>query len=211
VDSYSPGVYGTFVDQGWFANGLFAYDYNTYNETRVIPFMGRTAGASPDGNQFNGDLDGGYEFHSGDLTFGPTAAVQYVHLDINGFTETGAGAADLNVNEQQDDSLRTRLGGEFHYKWSWYGGKVIATPHLSASWQHECLDNSDGITSQFDGQGLGSFSVQTDRPDRDSAFIDAGIDTQWNSAFDLFLDYQTQVGQDNFYAQSIEGGMKVGF
>jgi outer membrane autotransporter protein len=107
--------------------------------------------------------------------------------------------------------LRSRLGGEVRYNWSWYGGKVTATPHLSASWQHEYLDNSDGITSQFNGQGLGSFTVKTTSPDRDSAFIDAGLDTQWNSAFNLFLDYQTQAGQSNFFAQSIEGGVKISF
>jgi uncharacterized protein with beta-barrel porin domain len=211
VDSYSPGVYAAYVDHGWYANGLFAYNYNSYSEDRAIPFMGSTAHGAPDGNQFDTNLDGGYEFRSGNWTFGPTAALQYVHLDVNSFTETGAGAANLNINEQNADSLRSRIGGEVRYNWSWYGGKVTATPHLSASWQHEYLDNSAGITSQFDGQGLGSFTVQTTSPDRDSAMIDAGLDTQWNSALNLFVDYQAQAGQSNFFAQSVEAGVKVSF
>jgi len=209
VDSYSPGIYATYADHGWYANGLFAYDYNSYGESRAIPVMGGSTHGSTTGNQYDVNLDGGYEFRSGNLTFGPTAALQYVHLDINNFTESGAGA--LDINSQNADSLRSRLGGEMRYNWLWYGGKAIATPHLSASWQHECLDNSSGITSQFDGAGLGSFTVNTTRPDRDSAFIDAGLDTQWNSAFNLFIDYQVQAGQSNFFAQSIEGGAKVSF
>ena len=211
VDSYSPGIYATYANQGWFANGLFTYDYNTYGESRVIPFLGRTANGSPDGNQYNGDLDGGYEFRSGNWTFGPTAGLQYVHLDINSFTEGGAGDADLTLNEQHADSLRSKLGGAVRYNWAWYGGKVTATPHLSASWQHEYLDNSSGITSQFQGQGLGSFTVKTTNVDRDAALIDVGLDTQWNKALTVFVDYQVQAGQDNFFAQSIQAGVKVGF
>lgn len=211
VDSYSPGVYATYADQGWFANGLFAYNYNTYQQNRAIAFLGRNAHSSPDGNQYSADLDGGYEFHSGAWTFGPTAALQYVHLDVNSFTESGAGAADLNVSGQEVDSLRSRFGGEVRYKAMWYGGKVTATPHLSVSWQHEYLDSSRGISAQFDGQGLGSFSVNTTSLDRDSALIDVGLETQWNSAFNLFVDYQAQAGQSDFFAQSVTGGAKVDF
>jgi outer membrane autotransporter protein len=210
VDSYSPGIYATYADHGWFANGLFTYNYNSYNESRAIPFLGSTASGSPTGNQYNGNLDGGYEFESGNVTFGPTMGLQYTHLDIDSFTEGGAGAADLAVNSQSADSLRSRLGGEFRYNWLWYG-KVTATPHLGASWQHEYLDNSNGIFSQFNGQGLGSFVVNTTSPERDSALIDAGLDTQWNNALSLFVDYQAQAGQDNFFAQSIEVGCKVSF
>jgi uncharacterized protein YhjY with autotransporter beta-barrel domain len=211
VDSYSPGLYATYADHGWYANGLVAYNYNAYNESRAIPVAGATASGSPDGNQFDTNLDGGYEFHHGNLTFGPTLALQYVHLEVNSFTESGAGMADLAVNQQDVDSLRSRLGGEVRYNWSWYGGKVVATPHLSASWQHEYLDNSSGITSQFNGAGLGSFTVNTSRPERDSALIDAGLDTQWSDAFNLFVDYTTQAGQSDFFAQSVEGGVKVSF
>jgi outer membrane autotransporter protein len=211
VDSYSPGVYATYADRGWYANGLFTYNSNAYGESRALPFLGTTATGSPHGSQYSGNLDGGYEFKRGNWTFGPTLGLRYVNLDINGFTESGAGAADLAVNEQNARSLRSQIGGEFRYKWSWYGGKVIATPHLSAAWQHEYLDNSSGITSQFDGQGLGSFVVNTTTPDRDSAFLDLGMDTQWNDALDVFVDYQAQVGESDFVGQSIDAGLKISF
>ena len=85
------------------------------------------------------------------------------------------------------------------------------TPHLSASWQHEYLDNSNGITSQFTSAGGGSFNVQTDQPDRDSAFIDAGLDIELNKAATVFVDYQVQAGQSDFFAQSVQGGVLIKF
>jgi outer membrane autotransporter protein len=211
VDSYSPGVYATYAGHGWYANGLVAYNSNVYSESRMIPFLGTTASGSPHGNQISGNVDGGYEFKRGDWTFGPTLGVRYVNLDISGFTESGAGGADLDVNAQNVSSLRSELGGEFRYNWSWYGGKVIATPHVSAAWQHEYLDNNTGITSQFDGQGLGSFVVNTTSPERDSALIDLGLDTQWNDALDIFVDYQAQAGQSDFVGQSITAGFKISY
>ncbi len=36
VDSYSPGIYASYVDGGWYGNGLFSYDYNSYTEDRNI-------------------------------------------------------------------------------------------------------------------------------------------------------------------------------
>ncbi len=53
--------------------------------------------------------------------------------------------------------------------------------------------------------------MNTSRPERDSALIDAGLDTQWSDAFNLFVDYTTQAGQSDFFAQSVEGGVKVSF
>ncbi|HUB67985.1 MAG TPA: autotransporter outer membrane beta-barrel domain-containing protein [Candidatus Methylacidiphilales bacterium] len=210
VDSYSPGIYATYAGGGWYANGILTYDYNSYTENRSIGFLSRMANGSTDGSQYNADLDGGYEFHSGNWTFGPTAALQYVHLDIGGFTEGGANAADLAIANQQDDSLRSRLGGEFRYQTNWWGS-VVATPYVSAVWQHEYLQSSAGITSQFAGQGLGSFTINTSTQDRDAALLDAGLDAQLNRALSVFIDYQAQAGQSDFFAQSITAGAKISF
>ena len=63
----------------------------------------------------------------------------------------------------------------------------------------------------FTGQGLGSFSIRTDNPSRDSALVDAGVDAALNDTVLLFADYEVQAGQDNYFGQSVEGGVKIGF
>ena len=74
------------------------------------------------------------------------------------------------------------------------------------------MDNSDGITSQFNsGAGGGSFVVQGQQPERDAAFLDLGLDAQVANNVTLFIDYQTQAGQNNFSAQSAQGGVRIGF
>ena len=207
VDSYSPGLYASYADKGWYANLSGNYIFNNYTQDRVIGFLGQTAHSAPQGNEGVANLDGGYDFHRGAWTFGPLAGLQYTHLSVNGYDESGS-AADLSVNEQDSDSLRSRLGGRVSF--AFVDGGVHFTPHLDVSWQHEFLDQSRGITSQFDFGG-GSLAVQTDNPSRDSALIDAGLDADLNGTVTLFGDYEVQAGQENYFGQSIQGGMKIGF
>ena len=212
VDTYYPGVYAAYSnDQGWFANGLFTYNYNSYQEKRSIPFLNSNATGSPTGNQYNTDFDGGYELHCKALTYGPVASLLYVHEDIGGFTETGAGGANLAINTQAIDSLRSRLGAQARYRFH-FNDSITIDPHILATWQHEYLQNSgQSISGQFAGFGGSPFSVNTSKVYRDAAFVDAGLDTEFNNAVLLFLDYQAQAGQDNYFAQSVQSGVRVSF
>jgi uncharacterized protein YhjY with autotransporter beta-barrel domain len=209
VDSYSPGIYGSYVDGPWYGNFLGAYTRNAYTEDRVIDIAGLNGDnhGSTSGDQGSANLTGGYEFQKGAFKFGPVASLQYVHLAIDSIQEQGPAALDINSRDQ--DSLRSLLGVEGRF--NAMVGSVSLTPHLSVSWQHEYLDNSRGITSQFVGAGGGSFSVETDTPDRDAAFIDVGLDATVSKDVTVFVASETQVGQNNFFAQSAEGGVKIGF
>jgi uncharacterized protein YhjY with autotransporter beta-barrel domain len=211
VDTYSPAVYASYSDSGWYANALASYGFSEYDQDRNIAIgaFNSTAHSSPSGNQVVGNLDGGYDFHHGHWTFGPTLGLQYVHLEVDGYTETGAPGANLDVSDNQTDSLRSRLGGRISYAVQDAG--MIFTPHLYASWQHEFLDQSRGITSQFDGLGAGSFSVATPNPSRDSALVDVGLDAQIDQTWTVFADYAVQAGQDNYFGQSVQAGVKIGF
>ncbi len=208
VDSYSPGIYASYADSGWFANFIGRYSYNTYTDNRDIAFLGQTANGDTNGNEGMVDLDGGYDFHSGAWTYGPVAGLQYTHLTVNGYTEQDSDA-NLSVNEDQSDSLRSRLGGQVRYDLKGCG--VTFSPHLTATWQHEFMDQSRGITSQFTQFSGGSFTVRTDNPSQDSALVDVGLDAQVNQTITVFGDYVVQAGQDDYFGQSVQAGVRVNF
>ena len=214
VDSYSPGVYASYVDKGWYGNGLLMYGFNSNTENRqiTIPGIEGSNRGAADGGQVTTNLTGGYEFQRGPFKFGPIASLQYVHLTVGSFQEDGP--TSLSINRQEADSLRTQVGFEARYSARSQTplGLMTFTPHFQASWQHEYMDNSDGITSQFNaGAGGGSFVVQGQQPERDAAFLDLGLDAQVAKNVTIFIDYQTQAGQDNFFAQSAQGGVRIGF
>ena len=75
------------------------------------------------------------------------------------------------------------------------------------------LGHASSIARQLvnSGAGGGSFVTQGDAPERDSAFFDVGVDAGVSSNVTLFLDYQAQAGEAHFFAQSAQGGLRIGF
>jgi len=209
ADSYSPGIYASYADKGWYANGLATYVHNAYTDEQVAPLLNTTLNSAPEGDQATAYASGGYDFHSNNWTFGPTLGLQYTHLALDSYTENGAGPIGLNVSSQDADSLRSRLGGRVNYAIHTCG--LTLTPHLAASWQHEFMDQSRGITSQFNGIGTGSLDVATTRPGRDSALVDLGFNAEINQTVTVFTDYITQAGQSQYFGQSVQAGVKIGF
>jgi fibronectin-binding autotransporter adhesin len=213
VDAYTPGIYASYVDKGWYANGMVTYGFNSDTEDRRITvpgLQGDNHGAS-DGGQLTSNLTGGYEFQRGNFKFGPLATLQYVHLTVGSFQEDGP--TSLSIDRQDADSTRSLLGFQARYSApvNTPCGLMTLTPHVQASWQHEYMDNSDGITSSFNNTGGGSFVVQGQKPERDSAFLDLGLDAQVSNNATVFVDYQTQAGQEHFLGQSVQAGVRIGF
>jgi uncharacterized protein YhjY with autotransporter beta-barrel domain len=211
VDSYMPGLYASYADGGWYANAIGTYAFNSYTQARNVSFGGfdGRADSAPTGDQILGDLDGGYDFHRGNLTFGPTAGLKYIHLDVNGYTESGLPGGNLVVDRDEADSLRSRLGGRLSYVLHCHG--VEFTPHFDVSWLHEFLDASRDIGGQFTGFGASPFEVRTDSPSRDSALMNLGLEARIDQATTVFGNYTVEAGQDNYFGQSVQAGVKIGF
>ena len=210
INTYSPGLFATYFDHGFFVNGLFSFGYNNYSNSREINFLNESASSHPAGQQYVGDLDFGYDFHP-DKTWvlGPTVGATYTHLDINSFSETGANDSDLTINSQSADSLRSRLGG--HVVMQTNTGDVLLQPNLSIMWQHEYLDDSADITSSFNDFSSSSFTIKTPAPSRDSALVAIGLTATLNNSMALYLNYIADVGAGDYFAQSVYGGFKARF
>ncbi len=211
ANSYIPGLYASYTDGGWYANALAAGGVSNFDVTRDIDFPGFTTAAQskPTGEEEYSYISGGKDFHYKNWTFGPTGGLQYVHMNTDAFTENGAGLLDLNVDGNANDSLRSRLGGRVYYAGS--GGGNIWRPFLDASWQHEFMENSSSLTSQFNGAGVGSFTVPTPSNSRESALISVGTDIDISKDTNVFTAYRVEVGSTNFFAQSVEAGVKINF
>jgi uncharacterized protein YhjY with autotransporter beta-barrel domain len=209
VDSYTPGVFATYGDKGFFINGLFAYGRNNYSNNRAIPVIGGIANSNPDGNQYTAALDAGYDLHLGEsLTVTPSGGLTYTHLDIDSFTETGAAPANLSVDAQHDDSLRSRLGASVSYLTGI--GRLTLIPTLSAMWQHEFLDENAPITSSFNDFSSGAFTIHSVSMGRDSALIGVGLTAQLDNSMAIFFEASADVNND-YNAENFIGGFKGSF
>jgi uncharacterized protein with beta-barrel porin domain len=213
IDSYSPGFFASYAQGGWFANALATYSHNSYTEQRNISIgdFGETANGAPEGDQELVNLDGGYEFHRHQWTVGPTAGLQYTHLNIDSFTESGGCSADLAVGDEAADSVRSRFGGRISYAAADQADRMIFTPYLDTSWQHEFCAGSRCIDASFSELGGGTFIVSTPATSRDSVLAVAGLDADISTVITLFTDYQVQAGENDYFGQSVQAGMKIAF
>jgi fibronectin-binding autotransporter adhesin len=216
LDSYEPGVYVAYAQDGWYANALGVYGFDNFTDDRQIALGGFSAVAhgAPSGDQITGNLDGGYDFHMKALTYGPILGLQYTHLDVDAYTEDGANAlaADESVSKQQADSLRSRLGA--HASYDFHTGRIVLTPHILAAWQHEFMDQAEGLNATIISPataGAAPFTVRTPDPSRDSVLLDCGLNAQLCGQVSVFGDYLVQAGQSNYFGQSVQAGVKIGF
>jgi uncharacterized protein YhjY with autotransporter beta-barrel domain len=211
INTYRFGPYASYDQGNWFVNGHADFAFNQQSINRNISFLGTTAHSNPDGDQYGAGFNGGYEFPSGQLTYGPIAGVQYTHLDVDSYAETGAGAADLNIGHEEADSFITSLGGKLNYDYHCQWNNSVFRPEISASWQHECLDGSQLLGAAFDVPGSASFTAATPNPERDSALLGVGVSDIFPNGSLLFVSYFAQAGQSNYFAQSITGGFRLSF
>jgi len=208
VNGGKLGVFSTYYTHGFYVNALAAGGYNSYDTHRLG--LGGIAQGSTDGEEFDGLLGTGYDLCQGQggVTFGPVANVQYTHVGLNGFTEFGS-LAPLNIVSQSQESLRTKAG--FHLAYEAKFGGITVTPGVTAGWQHEYLNSSYALDSQFANGAGGIFQVNGPALGRDSVVVNAGVSVQWTPRVGSYLYYDGELGRKNYELNSVTGGVRVSF
>jgi uncharacterized protein YhjY with autotransporter beta-barrel domain len=209
VNAYSPGVFATLDEKGFFLNGVFSYGIDNYSNSRSVPSVGSVATSNPNGTQYVGDLDGGYEFHPArEWTVTPLAGLTYTHLDVDSFNEIGASPDNLDVAAQHDDSLRSRLGASVVF--TVHPGQLTLQPNLTFMWQHEFMDQNPLITSSFSDISSQTFSIHSVGMGRDSALVGIGLTATLDNSMAIFLEALADAN-GNYNAENIVGGFKGSF
>jgi outer membrane autotransporter protein len=226
VDSRSYGIalYGTYYLGPVYIDLLGGFTWYTYDTTRRIVYapgpdappgnqgaaVDRTATGDTDGREytFNGGV--GYDFRLGASTLTPYFRVEYLHLDIDGYTERGAGGLDLRVKNQTAESLLTILGGRVAHAFSTPFGVLV--PHLRGEWRHESLNGQRSIRAQFANDPFNVvFTVPTDSPDRDYFALGAGVAGTFRRGVGAFLDFETVLGLRGVTSHTFTAGVRIDF
>lgn len=196
VSLCQASLYGSYAPGPWYVNGVAAYGYSRYDTTRRIAFGGlsRIADASYDGQTFLAQAETGYHVEIQTVRVTPFAALQAAYQIRDAFTEDGAGALNLSVDEEQSSSLVTSLGlgAEKTYETA----RSDVTPKAKIAWRHQLLDADHQIDAAFVGNPVSTFTVRTEDSGRDSAV--AGLGLSWDARKDLALAaaYEATVTSD---------------
>ena len=174
------------VTSALYLDGAVSYGLDKYDGHRAAA-VGRTADANFDGRQFGADLGIGYGIKLGNkTTFTPMASVDYKQLKQDGYTETGAGAISLNVEEQSLN--RTRLGVGARLATEWANPGFSFRPEVALHWYRDTGTLSKDTLSSFVGGGS-SFVTPGVVVDPETWNLSAALTASSSSTFSLQFRY----------------------
>lgn len=186
------GTFGTYLVgrndiHYYIVNGGFEFD--SYDSRRRISFANATAQGDSDGWKGYTYLERGVVLGGRQLAVQPFGGLQYIYARQNGFTETGAGAANLAVPGIDANSLRSALGTRLFANRMTPGGRLF-TPEVRAAWLHEFLETETEFTTQFASVGgVNSFSIIGLGMGRDWALMGTGVDCDMGCGWSTYADY----------------------
>lgn len=173
MDSFAIGSYAGYALGPWYAEGALGYSYNSAAVNRSIDFPGVNRGAFGNvaANAFLSRAEGGYHIALDDrAAVTPFASFQGVIVGQNSFTEGGAGAVNLNVENHNAALALSTLGAELSYGLP-LGLSAPLSVSARAGWAHDFADVHRSVTASFQGSPDAIFTVNGAHWPRDAAAV----------------------------------------
>jgi outer membrane lipase/esterase len=235
IDSHSNtgSLYGTYYNDAFYVDAIGTFGHIDYDEYRTTTYQ-ITSGTAGGATNCNGDTctietngstgarefalgtSAGYSFHGAGFTFGPDVALDWTHIDVNGFTENdpyNTGMA-LAYDSQLGESLLLKAGGHISYALS--TPIAVLMPQVRAHFIHEFKDDQRALTVHYvDDPTINSptgpvsnFAVFTDQPDRNYADWAASITAQFPFGLAAFVDYSSLAGYSQLQTHELTFGIR---
>ena len=202
IDSYVLAAYAGGAAGPFAIRSGGAWTWNNLDTTRNVVFPGffENERASYDAGTGQLFAEVAYPMLYGASAVEPFAGLSYVHVDSDGFTESGplagltSGGADQNVGVSL---LGMRAGTTFPV----HG--LTVTPHGSLAWQYAFGDVTPEQALAFASTGIG-FGIAGVPIARSSALIQGGIDLNLDEDLVVGVNYTGQLA-DDFNDNSVQG------
>lgn len=150
----------------------------TYDTRRnlSLPVPGTVATASQKIDFLSAHLRAGYAFTPGNWYLRPLVDIGISRTRLGAFTESGAGPANLSVQEQTEEYVSIQPAIEFGTEWEQPDGTLIR-PYASIGATHYLTGTNPEITAMLQGApvGVAPFTVQGDM-DKTFANFSLGLD-----------------------------------
>jgi uncharacterized protein with beta-barrel porin domain len=211
AESFQGAIYGSYVPKSkvWYVDAAFAYSKNSYETKRYLNFgnIYRAARGSYDGNDISGYLEGGYKVPIlGGITATPLVSFLAMRNHTDSFTETGAGALNLQSDSHDTDSYQSGVGVKVSREFQ-TAKDFFLTPEFGAKWLHEFGDTEANINARFAGEPAGSFVITSDTTERDAGVLSLSLTGKKSDMLNFFVSYDLAVTTDQI-GHGFTGGLR---
>ena len=189
LDSYQLTLYGTYRLDRLAIDGQIGAGWNQFDQTRNIDFLGKTASADYNGQQYMARARVGYDLSvGGNTTLTPFTGLRWLHARNESYTETGADTANNSVNSLSNDSVTQELGATA--AWQIDTDYGVLSPEISAAWVHDYTDSSVNSTGQIGGV---AYSLETEGLPSDGARLGFALSLATFDTTDLRFEYDAEL------------------
>mgnify|MGYP003385789445 FL=1 len=203
VDSFQAAVYGRWARDNLFMNAVVNAGLHKVDATRTVTVGSAVSEASADYDNVNmgAAIELGKNIQLGlKTTVSPYVGISYSHNTRDDFVEAGAGIANLSVNKQDEESLRTTLGLRLSGDIETNHHKTI-TPVASIAYVHEHLDRVSQLQAGFTTVPTSNFRVDGSHLNRDRLQVGLGLAGQLNESTTLNVGYNGELsGTDDHHS-----------
>lgn len=207
VNSFHLAGYGGWQQDALYARGSLGVGYHRADSERSVARLSETATADYSARGIGTGIEMGYVFEVTDAArVTPFGGLDYEYLRRSGFSESGAGAANLDVDSESEYSLRSQAGVRFDQTFDTTGGWVA--PYAEAAWVHEHGDRSSRMDTTFSGDSAGQFTIEGPRLSRNRARIALGVQSELNSNSFLNAGYQGEIAGSDLLLATVEARLQ---
>ncbi|MGD9591831.1 MAG: autotransporter outer membrane beta-barrel domain-containing protein, partial [Candidatus Berkiella sp.] len=170
---------------GMYVNGILGLAFNDYDVDRTIRFnqINRVSHGNFDGWQFGLQTDAGwFLINNNEYFVTPFARLKYTLLNLDNYTETGAGPLSLSVESQSLDQLLGGVGVKFGKPF--VSKHLVFIPEVTTFLSYDFVNDGEQTTASFVGNSL--------------AFDTNGI-TPGKVAFDFGVGVSTHIDEQSIF------------
>ena len=203
IDSVQVGTYLGWQQDDFYLNASLGLGYHMADASRTVTVGATVNTASSDYETYHVaaavEVGKGFALNSR-TTLIPYAGLEYTHAYRESFAESGAGAANLSVQSNDIDSLRSSLGVRLSHELSTTNHTAI-TPYLDVAYVREYLDSVSRLEAGFSAVPSSTFRIDGADLDRDRMRLGVGVSGQLNDNTTLNVGYAGELaGSDETHS-----------
>ncbi len=211
INSYQLSLYGEQgLGDGAFVNGTLAYGRNSIDQTRhaVGGVSTINADADYDSNQYIAKVSVGRTLAlASGVTLTPNTGVNFQHVSIGNYTETGAGTANMTVDTDSINILELGVGAEVAFDAIDMDGSSL-TPAVDFGYRYDVIGDAVEASSTFNGGGA-AFKTTGADPSQGKFNIGASLAYDMDSAASVKVSYDYEMKGEDYSAHS--GFVRAGY
>jgi len=210
IEGWMASLYGSYSLDKAYVDGSLSYGSNDYDVKRKVRVgdIQRTARSDHDGDVFAASLESGYPLSKQDTLLEPFGRLQYIRLEEDAFTESGADSVNQHISSRDTDSLTSEIGLRVSRVYQKAAGWL--TTDASVAWLHDFDIDDRTITTSYTGAPASSFSIPGQDVEKNGVTLGFGVGFESRKGVSTSLNYNGEF-RDGFSAHGVVGRISYRF